>query len=348
MTSSAKASLIVRSVGRPELAEALASAGAQVHPHLEVIVVDATGGRHPPVPYQTGPHPIVFIPGVAPLRRPAAANAGLDAARGDYIGFLDDDDTLLPGHVAGLADLLDAAPEVGLAFSLAREIRPDGRVLLVGDARISRLTLLESCHFPPCAALFRRTIATRCRFDESLDSAEDWDFWIQASRVARFRLVRQETAIYRADLGRSAMTAGEPVAAQLWRDRVYGKWAKERDTLRQDVERMFEQALRAFESGDRTATATLTDAVLDGYPFHVGALNLRGSLRAMAGDFEAARSDFALASEVAPDDPASTFNHAQALEQLGRVAEAAMLYRRVLVTDAGHAQARTRLEALSG
>ncbi|MEP6678883.1 MAG: hypothetical protein ABJB78_06255, partial [Betaproteobacteria bacterium] len=84
-------SLIVRSMGRPCLADALASVALQRHRPLELIVVDATGGAHPQLP----PLPLVdvHLPDLVdvrlldlgrPLNRPAAANAGLAAARGEW------------------------------------------------------------------------------------------------------------------------------------------------------------------------------------------------------------------------------------------------------------------------
>jgi tetratricopeptide (TPR) repeat protein len=346
MMSRVRASLIVRSVCRPELTEALAAAGAQTYPELEVVVVDATGGRHLPVPDRVGPHTVVFVAGKLPRTRPVAANAGLDAASGDYLGFLDDDDTLLPGHVAGLAAALDADPRCALTYCTAREVREDGVVLHVGHARLSALTMIESCHFPPCAALFRRSVLERCRFDESLEAAEDWDFWIQVALVAPFRFVPQETAIYRADRGRSVMTGGAPAASERWRDVVRGKWSSARVALLHQAERKFDAALVHWTRGDRVAALQAAESTLADYPFHVGALNLRGTLRAEAGDFRGARDDFAVAAEAAPDDSASAFNLAQATERLGAAADAALLYRRVLAIDASHPQARTRLAAL--
>ncbi|MDP2253942.1 MAG: glycosyltransferase, partial [Thiobacillus sp.] len=43
-------SIIVRSMGRPELRLALESIAAQDYPRVEVILVDASGGTHPPLP----------------------------------------------------------------------------------------------------------------------------------------------------------------------------------------------------------------------------------------------------------------------------------------------------------
>ncbi|HSD00356.1 MAG TPA: glycosyltransferase, partial [Casimicrobiaceae bacterium] len=43
-------SIIVRSMGRPELRSALQSIASQDYPAIDAIIVDATGGKHPEVP----------------------------------------------------------------------------------------------------------------------------------------------------------------------------------------------------------------------------------------------------------------------------------------------------------
>src|SRR6476659_1759182 len=95
-------SVIVRSVGRLSLETALASIALQDNCRIEVLVVAASGGEHPSVPTRAGPHLVRLVASAVPLTRPIAANAGLDAASGDWITFLDDDDRLLPGHISGL------------------------------------------------------------------------------------------------------------------------------------------------------------------------------------------------------------------------------------------------------
>lgn len=117
----ARVSIIVRSMGRPELREALESLAAQTAPDLEVIVVAASGSGHAPPPPRCGRHPVRFVPGEQPRLRPVAANAGLAAASGDFIGLLDDDDLLLPGHVESLVSVLDASPACPAAYAIVRE-----------------------------------------------------------------------------------------------------------------------------------------------------------------------------------------------------------------------------------
>lgn len=337
-----RVSLIVRSVGRDELRDALASAEAQTHLPLEIVVVDATGGTHPAVPEQVGKHQVVFVPGTARRIRPVAANAGLDTARGDLIGFLDDDDELLPDHVAGLVAALASDPECALAFSAARESWPGGEVRHIGNPRVTRLTLHEANAFPPCAALFRRELLAHCRFDESLAACEDWDFWLQVARHTRFRFVPGETAIYRADRGRSAMTS-DGDAAERWHNAVRSKWTSERETLIAEVERLFDRALASMADNDAVGAAAMAARTLDAYPYHVGALNLRGTLAAMRGAFDVAARDFEAACEAAPDDPASLVNLAQAHDRRGLASEAKACWRRLLALDPNHPLARAGL-----
>ena len=135
----ARVSIVVRSMGRPELHDALASLAAQTWPEVEVVLVAACGPGHPAPPQICGPHEIVFVPGDAPRSRPVAANAGLGAATGAFVGLLDDDDLYLPAHIETLVAALVAAPLCPAAYSIVREVDAAGRAL-----RHPRATVLAS------------------------------------------------------------------------------------------------------------------------------------------------------------------------------------------------------------
>jgi hypothetical protein len=108
-------SVITRTLGRDCLAEAGASVAAQSLRPAEWVVVDAagTGVAAPPA----GDVPVRVVSTGRRLPRSRAANAGLDAARGDLLLILDDDDLILPGHRAHLAQALAANPDARLAYS---------------------------------------------------------------------------------------------------------------------------------------------------------------------------------------------------------------------------------------
>jgi len=346
-----RASIIVRSMARPELSDALASLAAQTYPRLEIVLVDATGGAHPPPPATCGPHAVHFVAGPAPRSRPAAANAGLDASTGDYIGFLDDDDHLLPGHVAGLVEALEARPEFAVAYARATEVDVDGTVVRVREEPFSRALLFQDSYVMLQAAMFRRALADACRFDLAFDVFEDWDFWIQASRVTDFLPVAQNTVIYRASLGRSGIGRGanrDAAIVESYRRRIAAKWQAEGEHAMLELEAEFAAAQSAFDAGDRARANALASGVLSRYRYHVGALTLAGTLAALRGEFAVATAHFDAAVRETPDDANARFNLAQALDRSGRAIEATDAYRQVLVLSPAHPHALARLRQLDG
>jgi LmbE family N-acetylglucosaminyl deacetylase len=191
-------SVIVRSMDRPTLPSALDSVALQTYPNLELVLVNASGSPHHDYGQWCGRFPLRLVdPGKA-LGRSAAANAGLDAARGELLIFLDDDDCFLPHHVSALKACLDAADDSVIAAystvlcrdALGRETRRFERDY---DAMWLRIENFIPIH----ALLFRRLPSTRdLRFDESMDHCEDWDFWLQLQEYGSFRFVAQPGAIY--------------------------------------------------------------------------------------------------------------------------------------------------------
>lgn len=216
-------SVVVRTMGRPSLARALASVAGQTWRPLEVVLVDALACG---IEQQRVGDVPVRVVGGGPLDRPRAANAGLANARGAWIGFLDEDDEIEPGHVASL---VAAATVAGLpvAYSQTRLVGAEGAERVLGGP-FSREALLRSNYMAIHAVLFSRAFVDQgLRFDESLATFEDWDFWLQLSARTDFAFTGKPTAIYRTAAGGSGAGAGpnldrEAVLAQ--RNRLMRKW----------------------------------------------------------------------------------------------------------------------------
>jgi len=194
-------SIVIRSMDRATLGEALKSVALQTYDNVEIVVVNAKGGTHANLGEDCGRFPMQIVnQGGAPLSRPQAANAGLDAARGAYLTLLDDDDTLDPDHLIHLVAAIQAESQATVAYAGVRCIDKDDRQRKVsrifGEPLESTAQLLAGNFIPVHAPLFPRHLLEHARFDETLETYEDWDFWLQLTRLARFVYVNRVTATY--------------------------------------------------------------------------------------------------------------------------------------------------------
>ena len=220
-------SVIIRSIGRPEIADALNSLALQTYPNIEAVVVQASAGPPLELPRQVGQVPVRLVSQGEALRRSRAANLGLTCAGGDYLAFLDDDDWWLPEHLSGLMEAVTRGPERAV-YSGVRCVRKQGDDWLDAhqfDDPFDAARLLVDNFIPIHAVLFHRSLVEAgCRFDEDLDVYEDWDFWVQIGRLTPLHHVEGVTAIYRlaAGTGFGVDASREDVETSL--RRFFDKW----------------------------------------------------------------------------------------------------------------------------
>jgi len=219
-------SIIVRSIGRVTLEEALDSIAAQTYSNIEVIVVNASGPDHPHINASCGRFPVRVAGGAEPLPRGRAANIGLEAARGAYVGFLDDDDWLYGCHVASLVGSLRAAdPAVLVAYADVVTSNGDHERESHFGGAFSGARLMAENYIPLHAAIFSTLLRDRgCVFDENLEVFEDWDFWLQAARQSPFCYLPRVTAVYRSGGGSRVGLSPDSEQQSRHRARVFEKW----------------------------------------------------------------------------------------------------------------------------
>lgn len=190
-------SILIRSMDRPELDRALSSIAAQTWPRIEVVVVNAKGTGHRALPEWCGRFPLRLVDGDVPLHRSVAANRAIEAARGEALLFLDDDDWLDADHVANLARGLAQRTDAVAAVTGVQAVDPTGQRLLVWHGRSSiEHRLMLANQMPIMGVLFRRERLQGACFDEQLDVYEDWDFWLQLAERGRFVGVPGVSASY--------------------------------------------------------------------------------------------------------------------------------------------------------
>ncbi|MBK6958190.1 MAG: PIG-L family deacetylase [Nitrosomonas sp.] len=219
-------SIIIRSMDRPTLSDALDSVALQTYPNIEVVLVNAKGADHREVGEWCGRFPQRIITGEeeSPLHRSRAGNVGLRAANGEYLLFLDDDDWLAANHIAKLADALAAHPACSAAHTeiacMDNEKQPTS---VIFNHPFNASLLLSSNFMPIHSVLFHRTMVdSGCLMDETLDLNEDWDFWLQVSLHGDFVFVPEISAFYRihdsSGVHRQEVFSGAAYA------RIYDKW----------------------------------------------------------------------------------------------------------------------------
>ena len=243
--------MIVRSTRRPSLARRWRRSRAQDYPHIEIVVVAASAARDiRPLPERCGPHPLRSSHASPRRLRPDAANTGLDAATGDWITFLDDDDTLLPDHVSGLMAATRARAGGGRHPLLARARRSPTAARSVSDSRFAwcSSTSATSCTCRRPCSRARCSRAAAASTKRSL-MHQDWDFFLQIAAVhASFHFVPRETFDWNADAAArvpAAASTGRRAASPGTAISIYAKWAPARDALIDRVDPMLQAAAGA-------------------------------------------------------------------------------------------------------
>jgi len=215
-------SVIVRTMNRPELPEALESIANQTYPNLEVIVVDALGEKPLDLGDRCGKFPLRVISKNKPLNRSAAANAGLDAVKGEFFSFLDEDDLIEKSHINNLFGILKGKNHLAV-YSGIRIEDGKGNLIRIHNEDFLLEKLLWKNFIPIHALLINtRIIGLNCRFDENLELFEDWDFLLQIALQGTFIHCKKITGIYR-NTNSSGVQAGTS-SSKHFRKVILNKW----------------------------------------------------------------------------------------------------------------------------
>jgi glycosyltransferase involved in cell wall biosynthesis len=186
------------------LPEAIESVLQQTYQDFEILIVDDGSTDN------TAEIALSYAPRVKLIKKenggPAAArNTGMQHATGEFIAFLDSDDSWVPDKLAEQVALLDTNPAIGLVYGKAQMFQQIGANRqwggVIGHTQSPTLKLLLFGNFIPAqTVLFRRTCVERVGYmkeSDALPVAEDFEFWLRFAKNYSLVGIDRTLAYYR-------------------------------------------------------------------------------------------------------------------------------------------------------
>ncbi len=198
------------------IGEALDSVLAQDYPHIELVVVD-DGSQDDTAAVVAARYPQATLIRKANGGAATARNAGMRAARGEFVAFLDADDIWLPGKLSAQVAHFRAHPGVGMnCTGFAQWVSdeagrfPDPLTVaaeqadIAADALDAALSgwvyhklLLRNFVWTTTVMMRRTLIDAVGLYDESFRLGQDYEYFLRASRATEIHRLARAYALYR-------------------------------------------------------------------------------------------------------------------------------------------------------
>lgn len=177
-------SVVIPTLGRrTRLRRALRSVADQTYPNYEIVVIDGEGikevkalvdecSKRCRYHYQSGT-------GLSNAR-----NIGIEAASGDYVAFLDDDDRWQPEKLSRQVEVMQSAPKTSaFVYTGIKSVTSDNNMIQVtrptSVPTMERLLTRNYIGSPSSILIRTQCLKSVGCFDESLPSREEWDLYIR-------------------------------------------------------------------------------------------------------------------------------------------------------------------------
>ena len=129
-----------------------------------------------------------------------AINKGFAHAKGNFLAWINSDDTYEPNAILSAVKFLQQHPEVGLVYGDANYINEDGRIIGRFPAAQTDLVRLRRgyVHIPQQAAFFRADLWRAVEpLDPSFYFAMDYDLWVRLAARSQVKYIPQMWANFR-------------------------------------------------------------------------------------------------------------------------------------------------------
>ena len=205
-----RASIIITTRSRPRLLPRAVKSAQASGSNVEVVVVDDASVDET-AEVCRGLSGINYIRVEHNQRVAGARNVGLVASRGEYLSFLDDDDTRLVDSLDAQIEALERAPQAGLIYGQAiygdQDGQPTAQSYPAACPQGDLFWNLLSQNFIPCGSVvFRRSCLSRVGLlEEGIAGVDDWDLWVRIAAAYSIVAAEMPVLIWR----RSTPTSGQ-------------------------------------------------------------------------------------------------------------------------------------------
>lgn len=197
-------SVVIPTYSRPMfLKRAVNSVLSQDYPDVEVIVVDDNGNGTPAreetasvMQAYSDEKRVTYLKHEVNKNGSAARNTGLQAARGKYIAFLDDDDEYLPGKLSRQVDILEHKDMEYAGcycnWQWLKQGKVTGKVAHVKEGNLMEdLLLMKNWIYCSGLLLRREAVLDLNGFDTSFIRHQDWEFLVRFFRKYKLAIARE-------------------------------------------------------------------------------------------------------------------------------------------------------------
>lgn len=277
-------SVVIPAYNRAHLiGRAIASVLAQTYQRFEILVVDDASSDPLPEALAATADPRLRCV-VHPRNRGAAAarNTGIAAAQGEFVAFLDSDDTWYPEKLAyQVSAMRDQPPDVAghvCAYDCIKDGYSPRRIAPNWLTQPFRRAVLFGCTCGPGTTLLcrRAVFAEIGPLDEELRRLEDWD-WLLRLAAKGYRLLASSRVLARVEVGSGAARADVEAALR----RIGARHQPATANEGMSAQRIFEASLHletaAAAFGDKAYASAVKEIIrgLARYPWQGSAFYRR-------------------------------------------------------------------------